>query len=108
MAAAAPPTRLCIRVACQGRTRRWPLGPRFPPGSPRDPERWAGCPQITIPAWKRFTDELHLTNIGYMYVSEHHLLRTNLKVRMREIIRENRKCAPPPPCGSGLKPQAHF
>lgn len=35
--------------------------------------------------------------MGYLYVSEHHLLRTNLKVRMRNIIRENRLCVLTPP-----------
>ena len=55
--------------------------------------------QITIPAWRKFANELHETKVGYMYVSEHHLLRTNLKVRMRAVIRANRTCVagPHPP-----------
>ena len=60
--------------------------------------------QITIPAWRKFTDQLHLTCVGYLYVSEHHLLRTNLKVRMREVIRGNRSCAFPSLCPFLAKP----
>ena len=31
--------------------------------------------------------------MGYLYVSEHHLMGSDLKVKMRDLIRENRKCA---------------
>ena len=50
--------------------------------------------QITLGAWVKFTKELHLTTVGYMYVSEHHLMHTGLKACMRDIIRVNRPCAP--------------
>lgn len=49
--------------------------------------------QISISAWERFTKDLEATAVGYMYVSEHHLKRTGLKLRMRDAIRVNRKCA---------------
>eukprot|EP00884_Botryococcus_braunii_P006272 jgi/Botrbrau1/15646/Bobra.4_1s0030.1 len=51
---------------------------------------------ISLAAWERFCMALPETAVGYMYVSEHHLLRTNLKLQMRRAIRENRKRAPPP------------
>ena len=51
--------------------------------------------QITLPAWQRFTDALAGTAVAYLYVSEHHLGGTNIKVSMRDAIRINRKCAPP-------------
>jgi len=31
--------------------------------------------------------------VGFMYVSEHHMMGSGLKVKMRDAIRENRKCA---------------
>ena len=40
----------------------------------------------------KFTKELHLTSVGYLYVSEHHLMHTDLKACMRDIIRANRPC----------------
>ena len=49
--------------------------------------------QISIAAWARFTQALAQTAVGYMYVSEHHLKHTDLKLRMRNVIRINRKCA---------------
>ena len=51
--------------------------------------------QITLPAWQRFTDALAGTAVAYLYVSEHHLGGTNIKISMRDAIRINRKCAPP-------------
>ena len=50
--------------------------------------------QISIGAWERFTKALEATAVGYMYVSEHHLGHTDLKIRMRDVIRVNRKWAP--------------
>ena len=47
--------------------------------------------QISIAAWARFTQALQQTAVGYMYVSEHHLKHTDLKLRMRDAIRVNRK-----------------
>ena len=46
---------------------------------------------ISIAAWARFTQALAQTAVGYMYVSEHHLKHTDLKIRMRDVIRINRK-----------------
>ena len=50
--------------------------------------------QISINGWARFTKALEQTAVGYMYVSEHHLKHTDLKIRMRDVIRVNRKCGP--------------
>lgn len=47
--------------------------------------------QVSIDAWERFTRALAETAVGYMYVSEHHLKHTNLKIQMRNVIRVNRK-----------------
>ena len=43
----------------------------------------------------KFTKELHLTTVGYLYVSEHHLMHTGLKACMRDVIRANRPCEAP-------------
>lgn len=53
---------------------------------------------VTLDAWQQFTDALPSTAVSYLYVSEHHLLRTNLKVQMRDAIRGNRRLAPSPTC----------
>ena len=50
--------------------------------------------QITLGAWVKFAKGLHLTSVGYMYVSEHHLMSTDLKACMRLTIRANRPCEP--------------
>lgn len=47
--------------------------------------------EISLDAWEKFTQALPETAVGYLYVSEHHLLRTDLKIRMIDTIRENRK-----------------
>ena len=46
---------------------------------------------ITMDGWQTFTDELCNTAVSYMYVSEHHLMRTDLKTQMRDAIRKNRE-----------------
>lgn len=51
---------------------------------------------ISRKAWEHFADELKHTNVSFMYVSEHHLLRTNLKQKMMDAIRDNRRCSFPP------------
>mmetsp|Transcript_18336 Transcript_18336/g.51364 ORF Transcript_18336/g.51364 Transcript_18336/m.51364 type:complete len:560 (-) Transcript_18336:2509-4188(-) len=51
--------------------------------------------EISIGAWAEFTSQLRNTAVAYLYVSEHHLIRTNLKVKMRDAIRDNRRAAPP-------------
>ena len=55
---------------------------------PTDLARWPpGCAQ----AWRRFCDALPHTAVGHLYVSEQHLAGTDLKARMRDAIRANRK-----------------
>jgi hypothetical protein len=46
---------------------------------------------ISLEAWETFTEALASTSVSFMYVSEHHLVRTDLKNRMMDVIRENRK-----------------
>ncbi|KAL0018231.1 hypothetical protein WJX79_000585, partial [Trebouxia sp. C0005] len=43
--------------------------------------------EISMQAWEKFTKELQHTAVAYMYVSEHHLARTDLKRRMQDAIR---------------------
>ncbi|KAL0037779.1 hypothetical protein WJX77_011584 [Trebouxia sp. C0004] len=50
--------------------------------------------EISMQAWEKFTKELQHTAVAYMYVSEHHLVRTDLKRRMQDAIRDNRRQAP--------------
>lgn len=47
--------------------------------------------RISGRAWTAFCAALPDTHVGFMYVSEHHLMGSNLKVKMRDHIRENRK-----------------
>jgi hypothetical protein len=47
--------------------------------------------KTTVPAWREFAAGLRHTNVQYMYASEHHFMRTDLKTRMRDAIRVNRK-----------------
>ena len=47
--------------------------------------------EISLQAWETFTKELQHTAVAYMYVSEHHLARTDLKRRMQDAIRDNRR-----------------
>ena len=49
--------------------------------------------EISLQAWESFTKELQHTAVAYLYVSEHHLARTDLKKRMQDAIRENRRWA---------------
>ena len=46
---------------------------------------------VSLEAWQKFAEELQNTDVGYLYVSEHHLVQTNLKNKMRAAIRQNRK-----------------
>ena len=46
---------------------------------------------VSLGAWQRFCDALPSTAIAYLYVSEHHLVRTPLKHEMRDAIRANRR-----------------
>lgn len=56
--------------------------------------------QTTSQAWDRFTRALTDTAVAYLYVSEQHLRNTDLKTRMRDVIRINRRfgSARPSPC----------
>ncbi|CAG9461207.1 unnamed protein product [Pedinophyceae sp. YPF-701] len=48
--------------------------------------------EISMKAWDKFTQALPLTNIAYMYMSEHLVVKMPwLKDKMRENMRENRK-----------------
>lgn len=47
--------------------------------------------EVSLQAWEKFTKQLQHTAVAYMYVSEHHLARTDLKKRMQEAIRDNRR-----------------
>jgi hypothetical protein len=49
------------------------------------------CP--CLQAWRRFCDSLQHTALSYLYVSERNLAGTDLKLRMRDAIRANRRCA---------------
>lgn len=42
-------------------------------------------------AWRRFCDVLPETAVAYLFVSEQHLSGTDLKARMRDAIRANRR-----------------
>ena len=42
--------------------------------------------RITKAGWKRFAESLHLTKVAFLYVSEHHLYGTKLKVRQSAWI----------------------
>jgi hypothetical protein len=46
--------------------------------------------EISISTWRKFTDCLPSTNITHLYVSEH-VIPIELKNKMREYIRENRR-----------------
>jgi len=46
-----------------------------------------------LQAWRRFCEALPETAVGYLFVSEQHLAGTDLKQRMRDAIRANRRCA---------------
>lgn len=50
---------------------------------------------ITCRAWKRFAAALPRTAVSYLYVSEHHLVGTKLKLAMRVAIRANRRLLGP-------------
>ena len=48
----------------------------------------------SLNAWVHFKDQLPLTAVAFLYVSEHHLKGTQLKTEMRDAIRANRKYGP--------------
>jgi len=50
---------------------------------------------VSLPAWRAFANELPQTNVQYMYASEHHFMRTDLKTCMRDAIRANRVASEP-------------
>ena len=57
---------------------------------------------ISLEAWQEFTDALVDTSVSFLYVSEHHLLRTDLKVQMKDAIRKNRRYQPHPRASASL------
>lgn len=46
---------------------------------------------VSLEAWQEFATALEHTSVGFMYVSEHHLIRTDLKSQMKDAIRKNRR-----------------
>eukprot|EP00941_MAST-03F_sp_MAST-3F-sp1_P001920 g1920.t1 len=46
---------------------------------------------ISNEAWAAFAEELRYTNVTHMYANSEHTLPPKIKLRMRDIIRENRK-----------------
>ncbi|KAL4422114.1 hypothetical protein ABPG77_003399 [Micractinium sp. CCAP 211/92] len=49
----------------------------------------------TQAAWRRFCEALPHTAVGHLFVSEQNLAGSDLKGRMRDAIRANRRAAPP-------------
>lgn len=49
---------------------------------------------VTNEGWKRFLNDIPETALAFAYVSEAHLKRTDLKVKMRAAIRLNRILSP--------------
>ena len=47
--------------------------------------------RTTLPAWRVFAEELKHTAVSHMYASEHHFIGTDVKHRMKDVIRETRK-----------------
>ncbi len=47
--------------------------------------------QTTSQAWDDFTRTLEATAVAHLYVSEQHLRNTDMKTRMRDAIRINRR-----------------
>lgn len=52
---------------------------------------FARQPCAAAQAWERFAGALPATAVGYLYVSEAHLEGSELKIRMRDAIRQNRR-----------------
>jgi hypothetical protein len=47
--------------------------------------------RTTLPAWRQFARDLEDTAVSHMYASEHHFIGTDVKRRMKDVIRETRK-----------------
>ena len=58
----------------------------------------AAFPWHPAQAWERFAAALPQTAVGYLYVSEAHLEGSDLKTRMRDAIRQNRRWVLPGGC----------
>lgn len=59
--------------------------------TPASPPSCLPTPPPSSQAWRRFADALPGTAVGHLFVSEQHLVGTDLKERMRAAIRANRK-----------------
>lgn len=59
--------------------------------TPPSPPSCLPTPPPCSQAWRRFADALPDTAVGHLFVSEQHLVGTDLKERMRAAIRANRK-----------------
>ena len=51
--------------------------------------------RTSLPAWRRFCEDLRDTAVSHMYASEHHFIGTDVKHKMKDVIRETRNADPP-------------
>ena len=51
--------------------------------------------RTSLPAWRQFCEDLKETAVSHMYASEHHFIGTDVKHKMKAVIRENRNAEPP-------------
>ena len=51
--------------------------------------------RTSLPAWRRFCEDLKDTAVSHMYASEHHFIGTDVKHKMKAVIRETRNAQPP-------------
>jgi hypothetical protein len=51
--------------------------------------------EVSKDAWRRLAAELPHTAVSFLYISEHHVLRTDIKDRLRAAARANRARLPP-------------
>ena len=51
--------------------------------------------RTSLPAWRQFCEDLKDTAVSHMYASEHHFIGTDVKHKMKAVIRETRNAKPP-------------
>ena len=51
--------------------------------------------RTSLPAWRRFCEDLRDTAVSHMYASEHHFIGTDVKRKLKAVIRETRNADPP-------------
>ena len=51
--------------------------------------------RTSLPAWRQFCEDLRDTAVSHMYASEHHFIGTDVKHKMKAVIRETRNADPP-------------